>query len=178
MQLYRFSPIESENALKEVVEHVHKEAHKLCKQSFGEYLPIAGNVAIFCHFDDEYEYLTKLREEITDPSDNWNQKYFALKEPIHFTERDGTPAATYAYLYIRKPDPYRHHVGDIDFYLPEPEYEKQKSELEAGKVVPGARLFPSPHLDMIELYDFNSDVLAYVSTHTITDVVRSTSSGA
>jgi hypothetical protein len=66
-------------------------------------------------------------------------------------------------LYIRKPDPYRHHVGDIDFYLPENEYEGLKQSLVAGTVLNGARMFERPDLDMIELYNPDIDALAYVS---------------
>ena len=60
MNLYRFSPINSKEELLEAIRHTHLECHKLCKQSLGKYLPAAGNVGIFCHYDKEYEYLTDL----------------------------------------------------------------------------------------------------------------------
>jgi catechol 2,3-dioxygenase-like lactoylglutathione lyase family enzyme len=75
-------------------------------------------------------------------------------------------------LYIRKPDPYRHHVGDVDFYLPPEEYTRLKQEMQAGRVVPGARIFDRPDLDMIELYDPDVDALGYVSMKTMTEKVR------
>ncbi len=81
-----------------------------------------------------------------------------LKQPTH--------------LYIRRPDPYRHHIGDVDFYLEEFEYKKLKKDMLNGKKIKGARLFERPDLDMIELHDPNVDALAYVSTSKMTETVR------
>lgn len=178
MQLYRFSPIKGQDELLKAIEHIHVESYRLCKQSFGEYLPNSGNVGVFCHYQDEYETLTKLREQLTESSENYNQKYFRLHKPIIIPAKDDVPETTYEFLYIRQPDPYRHHVGDVDFYLPEYEYIKLKEEIENGKEIAGARLFPSSRLEMIELYDPNSDVLAYVSTEKMTDLVKTTKSEA
>ncbi|MDQ3239552.1 MAG: hypothetical protein M3P33_03440 [bacterium] len=44
--------------------------------------------------------------------------------------------------------------------------------MQNGKKMPGARLFDRPDLDMIELYDPDSDILGYVSTETMTESVR------
>jgi hypothetical protein len=100
-----------------------------------------------------------------------------LHEPIIIPAQGDVPETTYEFLYIRQPDPYRHHVGDIDFYLKESEYVKLKGEMEEGKIIPGARDFPGPHLDMIELFHPDSDVLAYVSTKKMTELVKTTKSG-
>lgn len=154
------------------IEHVHIECYKLCKQSFGDYLPNAGNIGIFCHYDKEYEYLTEVRKELTQESDNFNQKYFKLHEPIVIEETGGIPRTSYTYLYIRRPDPYRFHVGDVDFYLPQQEYAELKKEMLEGKEVLGARVFDRSDLDMIELYDPDVDALGYVSTETMTETVR------
>ncbi len=178
MQLYRFSPIESQEKLFEAIEYIHLEAHRLCTQSFGEYLPNAGNVGVFCHYEDEYEYLTEVRKELTEASENFSQKYFRLHSPVVIPARGDVPETIYEFLYIRKPDPYRHHVGDIDFYLPEAAYAELRKEIENGRAPNGARLFPSPHLEMIELFDPNSDVLAYVSTERMVDLVKTTKSAA
>lgn len=172
MKLYRFSPIKSKEELLEAIIHIHFTCHKLCKQSFGEYLSNAGNVGVFCHYEDEYEYLVSLRKELTESSENLNQKYFKLHEPIIIPSEKGIPETTYTYLYIRRPDPYRHHVGDLDFYLDEAEYRKLKTDMGDGKKVKGARIFDRTDLDMIELYDPDIDVLAYVSTTKMTETVR------
>ena len=146
MHLYRFSPIRSKEALMEAIYHTHFESYKMCKQSFGEYFPNRGNIGIFCHYDDEYEYLTKLRKEMTESSVNFNQKYFKLRKPIVIPARDEVPETTYEFLYIRRPDPYRHHVGDLDFYLEDDEYAELKKSMLDGRKIKGARVFDRPEL--------------------------------
>lgn len=170
MKLYRFSPIKSRDELLVAIRHVHFECYKLCKQSFDTYFTNAQNIGIFCHYDEEHAFLTELREEMTEVSDNVNQKYFRLHEPVVIPAEGDVPKTTYSYLYIRKPDPYRAQVGDIDFYLPEEEYVALKETVRDG--IPGARIFDRTDLDMIELYDPDVDALAYVSTSTIAESVR------
>lgn len=172
MKLYRFSPIEDKEQLLEAIKYAHFACHKLCKQSIGTYLPNAGNMGVFCHYDDEYEQLVAIREEITETSDNPDQKYFKLHEPIVVAAQDNVPETTYTHLYIRRPDPYRHHVGDVDFYLEKQQYDELKQSLVDGKQISGARVFPRNDLDMIELYDPDIDALGYVSTNTMTEKVR------
>jgi len=172
MNLYRFSPVTTKEQLLEAVQHIHFASYELCKQSFGEYLPNAGNLGFFCHYENEYEILTKLREEMTEASDNLNQKYFLLHEPIVIPAKGDVHETTYTYLYIRQPDPYRHHVGDIDFYLESEKYADLKQSLLSGTKIPGARMFPREDLDMVELFNPDSDVLAYVSEHTMTEKAR------
>ncbi len=172
MNLYRFSPIKNKEQLLEAIRYAHFACYGLCKQVLGRYLPNAGNVGVFCHYDDEYQFLTKLREEMTEASENVNQKYYRLHEPVVVPAKGDAPETTYTYLYIRKPDPYRHHVGDVDFFLAPGEYVKLKSSLESGTIIKGARVFPRPELDMIELYDPDVDALAYISTKKMTEKVR------
>lgn len=172
MKLYRFSPIEDEAALRAAIEHIHFSCYRLCKQSLGEYLPNAGNMGVFCHYDDEYERLSAIREQLTEPPDNLNQKYYRLHEPIVIPAGGDVPRTTYTYLYTRKPDPYRHHVGDVDFYLNPEKYADVKTSLLSGKEMRGVRVFERPDLDLIELFDPDVDVLAYVSTSKMTEKVR------
>lgn len=172
MKFYRFSPIKSEAELREAIEYIHHACYKLCFQSFGRYLSNAGNMGVFCHYDSEYELLTKLRKELTEPSHNVNQKYYRLHQTIVIPAEGDVPETTYTYLYIRKPDPYRHHVGDVDFFLESEHYTQLKQSLLNGMEMKGARVFPRPDLDMIELYDPDSDVLAYVNTNTMTEKVH------
>ena len=163
MQLYRFSPIQNQHELLEVVKYIHFACYELCKQSFGKYLPNTGNVGVFCHYDDEHTRLVEIREQITKPSSGSDQKYFELYEPITIPAQDDVPETTYTHLYIRKPDIYRSQVGDVDFYLEQSEYNKLKQSFIDGVVVKGARVFPRTDLDMIELYDPDIDALCYVS---------------
>jgi len=171
-RLYSFSPIMDESTLHKAIEHIHFGCYELCKQSFGNYLPNAGNIGVFCHYDKEYEYLTEVRKRLTESSDNINQKYFKLHKPIIIPAKVDIPETIYEYLYIRKPDPYRFHVGDLDFYLKPEEYSKLKQEMLGGKVVSGARVFDRPDLDMIELHNPDYDVLGYVRTEMMSKAVR------
>jgi hypothetical protein len=177
MKLYRFSPINTQEELYAAIEHIHSSCYELCKQSFGKYLPNAGNMGIFCHYEDEYTRLVEIRKKLTEPSDDPNQKYFRLLEPIIIPTEAGVPETTYTHLYIRKPDIYRAQVGDVDFYLEQTEYDDLKQRLRSGELVTGARVFPRNDLDMIELYDPDVDALAYVSTSTMTEKVRIKLSG-
>lgn len=171
-RLYRFSPIQNKDELFEAIRHVHFSCHQLCKQSFGEYLPNSGNIGVFCHYDEEYDRLIALRKEMTKPSDDPNQKYFELYEPIVIPSDGDVPEVTYTHLYIRKPDIYRYQVGDVDFYVEQNEYDKLKHSLLDGSAIPGARIFPRTDLDMIELYDPDVDACGYVSTHVQTQKVH------
>lgn len=169
MKLYRFSPMRDKKGLMEAIEHIHFSCHQLCKKAMGKYLPVAGNIGVFCHYDEEYQHLIKIREELTIASNSFNQKYFRLHEPIVIPAKKGVPETTYTHLYIRKPDPYRAQVGDLDFYL-EPEiYQELKKSLLKGKIIKGARIFGRTE-DMIELFDPDIDACAYISTKKMTGV--------
>ena len=104
MMQFRFSPIKDKAQLFKAIEYIHFESYRLCKQNLGYFLPVAGNVGVFCHYEDEFDRLTKIRKELTDLNDNWNQKYFRLYKPIIISAKNGVPETTYTYLYIRKPD--------------------------------------------------------------------------
>ena len=171
-KLYTFSPIKSEQELLEAIKFIHFACFELCKKAIGKYLPVASNIGIFCQYEDEYEYLTKIREKITEPTDNINQKYFRLHESIIIPAKDDVPETTYHYLYIRKPDPYRHQVGDLDFYLEPKKYLELKNSLVNGVKIKGARVFDRSDLDMIELHNPDIDALGYISTHNEAERVR------
>lgn len=172
MGQYRFSPIQDQDHLMQAIKHVHFACYSLCKSAMGSYLSNAGNMGIFCHYDDEYQRLTEIRKELTEGSDNVNQKYFKLHQPIVISAQDDIPETIYKYLYIRKPDPDMPHVGDVDFFLEEEEYHKLKEALQNGEKRKGARVYDRPDLDMIELFDPDVDALGYISTPTMTEKVR------
>lgn len=75
MQAFRFSPIKTKDELFEALEYIHFQSFRLCKENLGRILPVAGNIGVFCHFQDEFEYLTNVRKEMTDVNWSWNQKY-------------------------------------------------------------------------------------------------------
>lgn len=164
MKLYRFSPIVNKAQLLKAVKYTHFACHKLCKQSFGKYLPVAGDIGIFCHYDKEYKFLTKLREKLTDSRDSFNQRYFRLHKPIVIPAKGKIPKTEYTFLYIRRPDPYRHQVGDVDFFLEQDKHSKLKNSLIKENKLKGARVYQSTELNMIELYNPDIDALAYICT--------------
>lgn len=172
MKKFLFSPIKDKNQLIEAIKYIHFSCYTLCKQSFGKYLPNAGNIGVFCHYDDEYSLLIKIREELTEPSDNINQKYYRLYEPIVIPAKGDVPETTYTYLYVRKPDPLEPNVGDVDFYLTPEEYHILKVSILNGNKIVGARVYNRPDLDMIELFDLDVQAMAYVSTKKMTEAVR------
>lgn len=172
MKLYRFSPISWYEDLLKAIEHTHIQCNTLCFQSYGEYFPNAWNIGIFCHYEDEFLQLKNIQKEIVTPSDSPNQKYFKLKENIVFPEINGIPQTTYTHLYIRRPDPYRHHVWDVDFYLSNEEYLKRKTYLLEWNTIQWARVFDRTDLDMIELHHPDIDALWYISTEQMTQDVH------
>lgn len=170
MKPFRFSPITNIVQLFKALEYVHFQSFRLCKQNLGYLLPVAGNIGIFCHYEDEFELLTGIRKELTDLNDNWNQKYFRLYKPIIFPNKDSVPETTYTYLYIRKPDADTPNVGDVDFYLPLDKYKKLKQSIISGKFSKGVKMFKRPDLDLIRLFDPEIDVSAFVGSYNLEEV--------
>ena len=164
MKLYRFSPIKNEQELLEAIKHTHFGCFELCKKAFDKYVSVAGNIGVFCHYDDEYKFLTELRKKLTEESDNLNQKYFRLHNPIVIPALGDVPETTYTYLYIRRPDQYRAQVGDVDFVIDDQKYIELKESLQKGTQINRAKIFNRPDLDTVELSDPDIDALAYVST--------------
>jgi hypothetical protein len=168
---FRFSPIEDNKQLFNAIEYIHLECHKLCRNNLGYLLPVAGNIGVFCHYDDEFERLTKIRKELTDINDNWNQKYFRLYKPIVIPAIKDIPETIYTYLYIRRPDISHPDVGDADFYLEPNKYKELKEALLSGKVMKGVEIFDRPELDLVKLYNSNLDVSSFVGAKTMTENV-------
>lgn len=172
MKLYRFSPIQSEAEFLASLKYIHEVSNKLCGLALGKHLPVAENIGYFCHYLEEYEFLTSLREQMTISDINYNQKYFQLKNEISFGKSPESPAATYKYLYVRQPDPYRAQVGDIDFVLEPKAFQELKQRIaDTPDSNPFARIYPEARLDMIELSHPDIDVLAYVVNSPMTEVI-------
>lgn len=163
MNSFRFSPIQNKEQMLKAIEYIHNTCHELCRQSIARYLPVAGNMGIFCHFEDELIFLKQLQTELTDANKRVYGKYFLLHTPLVIPARNDIPGATYRYLYIRQPDPDKPQVGDLDFYLEPEKYTELKRSLLSGKVIKGTRVLPNrPDLDLIELYDPKIDALGFI----------------
>lgn len=162
--IFKFSPIKNQAELLKAVEYVHIACFDLCYKAFGEYLSVAGNVGIFCHYDDEFIELTKLRQLMADETDNWNQKYYRLYKPITISSKNNIPETVYTHLYIRKPDEDKPEVGDIDLVVSRDKFEVYKKMAdEKGKIGQTDALY-RPDLDMIRISQPNVDVLLYITT--------------
>lgn len=162
MTPYRFSPIQNESQLLHAIEHIHVACHALCQKLLGTYLPVAGNIGIFCHFENEYTKLTEIQREITDPSKSVYGKYFQLYQPFIVAAKDDIPQAVYTHLYIRKPDPQKPQVGDLDFFLEPEKYAGLKQSLLRSGPQKGMRMLNRSDLDLVELYDADIDTLGYI----------------
>lgn len=174
MKPFRFSPIKNKTELFETITYLHFESFKLLRQNLGYILPVSGNVGIFCHFEDEFERLIEVRKELTDIKNNWNQKYFRLHKPIVIPAEHNIPETKYIHLYIRKPEASHPHVGDIDFYLEPNKYKALKESLLSGKEINGVKIFERPDLDLVRLFDSNSDVSVFVGMYQMSKVATYT----
>ena len=170
MAVFRFSPIKDKSELFKAMEYIHIECHRFLKQNLGYLLPVAGNIGVFCHYEDEFSRLIEIRKELTDVNNNWNQKYFKLHKPIVFPAKNDIPQTTYTYLYIRKPELSNAKVGDVDFYLESEKYKELKQSLLSGKITKGLKLFERPDLDLIRLYDPNFDVSSFIGSYVLEEV--------
>ena len=167
MKLYRFSPIKNEEQLIEAIKYTHFTSFELCKKVLGKYLPIAGNIGIFCHYKDEFKFLTKLQEELTDSRVSFNGKYFRLYKPIIISAQDNIPEVTYEYLYIRQPDRFRPQVGDVDFVINKNEF----GEIQNSKIMNGVEIFYKSDIDMCEFFNPDFDILVYLTTKTVAKAI-------
>lgn len=158
MQLYKFSPIASESELFSALQYIHEKCHELCQLALGEKLPVVGLIGYFCHYSEEFASLKDVQRQLTNENEAVNGKYFRLESPVTFDD------SSYDYLYIRQPDPYRHHVGDIDFSVTEEAFARLQKRIEASEL-PYARLYPGTDKAMIELFHPDYDVLAYVTMY-------------
>lgn len=160
--------------IRQVIKDIHTDCFKLCKQVLGKYLPVAGNIGIFAQSDDEYQQLIIIKDNLTISSDNPDQKYFQLKEPLVIKAEGDLPEAAYAHLYIRKPDltPYGRYKGDVDFVLGTTDYEKLKNQVLSNNNFPGAEIYDRPRWDTIQLTDPNINSVAYVGTKEFAEKVR------
>lgn len=155
----------------DIVERIHKDCSELVRETVGRYLPVAGNVAIFCQSDKEHQQLLELSGNLTLPSDNPNQKYFKLRRSIVIPEINGVPESSYDYLYIRKPSPNSTEIGDIDFILSPSEYTELKKKVRVGKIR-NAYIYDRPGWDMVEIRKPGVMVLPYVTTKDMAEKAR------
>ena len=152
MKLYRFSPILNKKLLIKAIKYTATQTQKLCKKAIGKELPIKS-LTIFAHYPHEYERLIKILYDLGSLHNEHNGPRVVLKVPIKVAQN------TISYLRIRKPDPYRMQVGCNDFEVED--YRTFKSKY-LTKQAKNLRLIKRPDYEMIEFFDPDFDVLAYV----------------
>ncbi len=161
-KLFIPSSIKNEEQLFSALEQIHRACHTLCMQSLHSYLPVAGNIGIFSHSENEYAILKNIQATLVDSSKSVYGKYFKLHSPVVIKAIEDSPSATYTHLYIRKPDPDKPQMGDLDFFLEPKAYAELKAYTIGGGVY-GARILPNrPDLDLIELYNPDINALGYI----------------
>ncbi len=151
MRVYRFSPIQNEEQLIKAVNYVATKTTELCKKVIGIKFPIKS-LTIFSHFQDEYENLTKILSSLGTPYNENNGPRVTLFNPLRVSGNVIT------HLRIRKPDPERPQVGCNDFETSYEPFKKQYLDARPDHL----RLIKRPTYEMIEFFDPNFDVLAYI----------------
>lgn len=151
MNLYRFSPIQSEDELIAAVVYVAETADELAASVTQGTFSI-HSLTIFAHYPDEFVFLSELVKKMGQPFDENNGPRVVLNEPIKVGKN------TITHLRIRHPDPYRMQVGCCDFDSP---YEWVKQHFLTDEDT-NTRLIKRPEYEMIEFFHPDFDVLAYV----------------
>jgi hypothetical protein len=149
--LYHFSPISSKKELFDAVDYVIEQSLLLSQKVINQELPI-DYLTVFAHYEAEYDKLVEIVKELGELSEANNGIKVALNEKI--TNR----GQNIGHLRIRQPDPYRAQVGCCDFSVQNYKDFKQ-THLSGNK---NLRLIQRPNYEMIEFFDPDFDVLAYI----------------
>lgn len=152
MKLYRFSPIINEKQLIQAVKYIATQNTRLSKKIMGKKLQITS-LTVFSHYSKEYKDLLRIVYKLGKLHKENNGPYIGLKKPIRIGNN------LIKYLRIRKPDPYRMQVGCSDFDVEN--YADFKNK-QLTKNVQTLRLIERTNYEMIEFFDPDFDVLAYV----------------
>ena len=132
---------------------------------------VAGNIGVFAQNDEEYSEFSKIAKALTKLSDNPNQKYFELINPIVI--KDGPDSARFTHLYVRKFDPteYGKNLGDVDFVTDKETYLSLKEQVQNNHFN-GATMYDRPGWDTIQIVQASVNVIAYLSTKEMAEKVR------
>lgn len=150
--IYRFSPITTKEGLLEAIHYIASKSTELCKRVTGEEYPISGST-VFSHYPKEFETLKKFLLGLGERISEHNGLYVKLREPITL------PNNKLKLLRVRLPDPYRLHVGCNDFeVLSYNDFKNKYLEVNPNNL----RLIKRPEYEIIEFFDPDFDVLAYV----------------
>lgn len=141
-----------EKEIFEKVSYIAEQTSKLCEISIGHTLPISS-LTIFSHDEDEFENLKASLTKLGSPYNENNGPRVTLHKPIKVGNNEIT------HLRIRKPDSERPQVGCNDFDVEDYFSFKEKYLTPDSK---NLRLIVRSDYEMIEFFDDNFDVLAYI----------------
>lgn len=148
MNLYRFSPITSEDTFNKALEYITAELDTLSQKLFDTSLPIT-TLKIFAHYPDEYEYLHTIVFQMGP------QAAFSSETSLYVQVEKEIHGHHIQYVGVRIVDPYRLHVGCGDYEIPNFSDFKNKG----SNKTPLVREFSD---DMLEVWHPDFDVLGYV----------------
>ncbi len=157
MQLYRFSPIRSQAELLAAATYVAEQTKVMLRQIVGTSFPVSA-VTIFSHFSSEFSALAPVLGSLGTPDGENNGPWVKLYKPI------AVGANSLTRLRIRKPDPYRSQVGCNDFNVPS--YQAFRNAY-LSRCSGNMRLIERESYEMVEVFNPEFDVLAYVVSHPI-----------
>ena len=144
-------PIQNKEGLLETIQYVATETSRLAKKIVNKTFLIKS-LTVFTHSEPEYELLIQILANMGKPHSYNNGPRVELYEPIIIDSNQIT------HLRIRKPDPDRPQIGCNDF---ETDYRGFKKEY-LSKHPDNLRLVKRSEYEMIELYDPEFKVLAYI----------------
>lgn len=147
-----FNPIKTKEELFGAVNYIATQTVKLCQKITGNKYP-TGSLTVFSHHLEEFENLKEILLKLGDLDHENNGPFVKLREPIQ-VKNNGIEL-----LRVRHPDPQRPQVGCNDFEVPS--YEDFKNSF-LNKNPDNLRLIVRPDYEMIEFFDPDFDVLAYV----------------
>ena len=151
-KLYRFSPIKTEEQLIESIRYIDSQARELSNKIIKKEYPLSS-LTIFSHYTDEFEQLKEILFEMGEQQAENNGPYVKLANPLVL--RGGA----LKFVRVRKPDPYRMQVGCCDFNIPNyDEFKSNYLKSNTNKL----RLIKRVDYEMIEFFDPDFDILAYV----------------
>jgi hypothetical protein len=148
--------IQNKEGLIKAVQYVAAETSRLARKIVGKTFPITS-LTIFAHSQPEYELLIRILADLGKPYNYNNGPRVELYEPIMVDDNH------IIHLRIRKPDAERPQVGCNDF---ETDYETFKRKY-LSRYPDNLRLIKRPEYEMIELYDPEFKVLAYIVSEKI-----------
>lgn len=152
-KFYHFSPMTTAEDLSEAARYIATMTTQLCKKITGSSFPIP-DITVFSHYSEEFEKLKKIVQTLGSFVKENNGPFVKLREPLRVV------GSEISLLRVRHPDPYRSQVGCNDFQVPD--YDAFKHTYLTEKYQHNVRVFQRPEYEMIELFDPEYDVLAYV----------------